>query len=426
LDPTPAQARDLERHAGAARFAFNWALAAVKANLAQREAERSYGLDGDGLTPALGWSLPALRRAWNRAKREVAPWWAECSKEAYNTGLDGLARALKNFGESKNGKRKGKRVGFPRFKSRRRAASSVRFTTGVIRVEPDRHHITLPRLGKIKTHESTRKLARRVEAGTARILSATLCREGGRWLCAFTVEVQRDARQMALPGSVVGVDMGITHLAVLSTGEAVSNPRCLDRTLRGLRSASRTLSRKQGPDHRRGQQPSKRWQRAKDRVHKLHHRVTNLRRDGLHKLTTALAREHGTVVVEDLNVAGMLGNRRLARHIADASFAEIRRQLDYKTRWNGGRLVVADRWFPSSKTCSGCQTVKPKLSLATRVFTCEACGLSLDRDLNAALNLKQHVARSGRETVNGRGADQKTQPGWAGGCEAPTPQRASA
>src|SRR5882757_11440420 len=103
LDPNAAQARDLERHAGAARFAFNWALAAVKANIGQRAAERSYGVAEEQLTPALGWSLPALRRGWNQAKGEAAPWWAECGKEAYNTGLDGVARALNNFADSRSG-----------------------------------------------------------------------------------------------------------------------------------------------------------------------------------------------------------------------------------------------------------------------------------------------------------------------------------
>src|SRR3977135_2956968 len=214
LDPTPAKARDVESHAGAARFAYNWALAAVKANIGQRAAERSYGLDGDDLTPILGWNLPALRRTWNATKHEVAPWWTECSKEAFNTGLDGVARALKNFSDSKSGARAGKKAGFPQ--SRRRGTPSVRFTTGTIRVETDRHHITLPRLGRIKTHESTRKLARRIEQGTARILSATVRRECGRWLCSFTCEVQRAHQAPTRPDAVVGVDLGITHLAVLS------------------------------------------------------------------------------------------------------------------------------------------------------------------------------------------------------------------
>ena len=112
LDPTPSQARDLERHAGAARFAYNWALAAVKANMGQRAAEKSYGVSEQGLTAVLGWNLPALRRAWNQAKGQVAPWWGECSKEAFNTGLDGVARALRNFGDSRSGKRAGRKVGF--------------------------------------------------------------------------------------------------------------------------------------------------------------------------------------------------------------------------------------------------------------------------------------------------------------------------
>ncbi|HET8683595.1 MAG TPA: IS607 family element RNA-guided endonuclease TnpB [Micromonosporaceae bacterium] len=432
LDPTPAQQRRLAAHAGAARFAFNWALAAVKANLAQRAAERSYGIAGDELTPALGWNLPALRRAWNQAKAEVAPWWAECSKEAFNTGLDALARALASFSASRSGRRAGRRIGFPRFRSRRRAVPSVRFTTGPIRVEADRRHITLPRLGAVKTHESTRKLARRIEAGTARILSATVRLAGGRWFCSFTVEVQRAGRGAAQPQAVAGVDVGITHLAVLSTGQTVPNPRHLGRARRKLRSACRTLSRRSGPDRRTGKRASARWTRAKANLHRLHARVANLRRDGLHKLTTRLARQYGTIVVEDLNVAGMLTNRRLARHISDAGFGEIRRQLGYKTTWNGGKLVIADRWYPSSKTCSGCGAVKAKLPLRVRTFTCQYCGLSLDRDLNAARNLAQLVTSTtgtgvaGDPTpngVNGRGADQKTTPVVAGGREASTPHR---
>jgi putative transposase len=206
----------------------------------------------------------------------------------------------------------------------------------------------------------------------------------------------------------------------------VPNPKHLGRAQRDLRRASRRASRRVGPDRRSEQRPSKRWEKANRARNAIHHRVSRLRRDGLHKLTTGLATTIGTVVVEDLNVAGMLRNHKLAQHLADASFAEIRRHLEYKTLWNGGRLVVADRWFPSTKTCSRstCRAVKPKLSLSTRVFRCEHCGLVIDRDLNAALNLAHQVAQSGWETQNGRGADQKTGPdGPAGGCEASTPHR---
>ncbi|MEN3616185.1 IS607 family element RNA-guided endonuclease TnpB, partial [Plantactinospora sp. ZYX-F-223] len=411
LDLTPTQERAVLAHAGAARLAYNWALARVKAVMDQRAAQRTYGVPDGQLTPAVGWSLPALRREWNAAKGGVAPWWRECSKEAFNTGLDALARALKNWADSRAGKRAGRPVGFPRFKFRRRTTPSVRFTTGTIRVEPDRMHVTLPRLGRLKLHESARKLARRVDNDTARIMSATVRRDGGRWHVSFTVEVERADQVPAKPTSVVGVDVGVTHLAVLSTGELVDNPRHLVASQARLRAWGRALSRKSGPDRRTGRRPSKRWERASARLGRAHARVAHLRRDGLHKLTTRLTREHGTVVVEDLNVGGMLRNRRLARHIADAGFAEIRRQLAYKTSWNGGRLIVADRWYPSSKTCSGCGAVKAKLALSEREYDCEACGLVLDRDLNAARNLAAVAAEfdtAGSGPVAARGADRKT------------------
>ncbi|MEV7028416.1 helix-turn-helix domain-containing protein, partial [Kitasatospora sp. NPDC093558] len=171
LDPTDRQVVALLRHAGAVRVAYNWALARVKANLSQREAERSYGVED--LTPAFGWSMYSLRKAWNQAKNDVAPWWAQCSKEAYATGLEQLATGLKNWSDSRSGRRKGRPMGFPRFKSKHRAVKSCRFTTGAIRLD-GRTHVVLPVLGRIKTHESTRKLARRIEAGTARIKSATV------------------------------------------------------------------------------------------------------------------------------------------------------------------------------------------------------------------------------------------------------------
>ncbi|QGN50755.1 IS200/IS605 family element transposase accessory protein TnpB [Micromonospora sp. WMMC415] len=413
LDLSPAQERAVLGHVGAARMAYNWALARVKAVLDQRAAERSYGIPEDELTPAIGWSLPALRRGWNAAKGEVAPWWRDYSKEAYNTGLDALARGLNSWADSRSGKRAGRRVGFPRFKSRRRSTPSVRFTTGTIRVDPDRKHVVLPRLGRLRLHESARKLARRLAAGTARILSATVRRDGHRWYVSFTCQVERARRTPTCPDATVGVDLGVRRLAALSTGEPVPNPQHLDAALRKIRRISRGLSRKVGPDRRSRRDASKRWQRARGRLGRVHARVANLRRDGLHKLTTRLAATYGTIVVEDLNVAGMLRNRRLSRRIADAGFAEIRRQLVYKTQWYGGRLVVADRWYPSSKTCSGCGAVRTKLALSERTFTCTTCGLVADRDVNAARNLAAlaaAVAGSGPETLNGRRADCKTPP----------------
>lgn len=408
LDPTPAQERALRSHAGAARVAFNWGLARVKAVTGQREAERSYGITGDSLTPAVSWSLYSLRKDWNAAKDTVAPWWRECSKEAFSTGLDQLARALRNWGGSRNGKRKGKPVGFPRFRSKRKARLSVRFTTGAVRCEAA--HAVLPRLGRVKLHE-------RAATGDARILSATVRRERGRWFASFTVEQDVKRPAPRLPDAVAGVDLGIKALAVVATSASeafeVPNPRHLSRALRKVRRLSRAVSRRQGPGRRTGRKPSNRWRRASAALGRAQGRVADQRKDGLHKLTTRLAGEFGTVVVEDLHVAGMLKNRRLARHAADASFGEVRRQLEYKTAWRGGRLIVADRWFASSKTCSGCGAVKAKLLLSERTYACTSCGMVADRDLNAALNLaalgRRELAGSGPDS-NGRGADRKTGP----------------
>jgi putative transposase len=171
LDPTPRQRRALASHCGAARVAYNWGLELVKSRLDQRRA---------GDTVEVPWTLPELRREWNRAKQDVAPWWAENSKEAYSSGLDGLARALRNWSDSRKGHRGGRTTGFPRRKRKRRTRDTCRFTTGAIQVLPDRKHIQLPRIGTLKTHESTRKLARRLEKGTARVLAATISRNADR------------------------------------------------------------------------------------------------------------------------------------------------------------------------------------------------------------------------------------------------------
>ncbi|MEV4376264.1 IS607 family element RNA-guided endonuclease TnpB [Streptosporangium sp. NPDC049644] len=407
LDPTPEQAEALASHCGAARFVFNWGLARVKAALDQRDAERSYAVAEDQLTE-VPWSLYSLRRSWNLAKGEAAPWWANNSKEAYNSGLDGVARGLKNWAASRTGTRAGKKAGFPRFKSKHRTTPACRFTTGTIRVEVDRHHLTLPRLGAIRTRESTRKLARHLERGTGRILSATVRLEGGRWVVALTCQIDRTQRTPALPGAVVGVDLGVKDLAVLSTGEVVANPKHHRTALRRLRRLNKQLARRVGPRTPDGgwHEASARWFKAKAALARVHARVANQRRDGIHKLTTRLASTYGTVVVEDLNVSGMLANRCLARAVADVGMGEVRRQLTYKTGWSGGRLVVADRWYPSSKTCSGCGAVKAKLPLSERTYECTGCGLVLDRDLNAALNLAAlaaDVAQSCGETLNACG-----------------------
>ncbi|NML50013.1 IS200/IS605 family element transposase accessory protein TnpB [Streptomyces sp. R302] len=415
LDPNASQEAALRSHCGAARAAYNWAVGWVTASWWQRRAEESYGISEAKLTQWRPWSLPALRKAFNEAKKtdpRFAAWWEENSKEAYSTGLTNASSAFDNYAKSKNGKRKGRRTGAPRFKPKRKARLACRFTTGTIRVDTDARHVTLPRLGTLRTHEPTVKLLTRVQAGTARILSATVRHERGRWFASFQVEVKRDLVKVARPDAAVGIDLGVKTLAVMadSMGEirTVPNPRHLDAALKQLRRTSRTVSRRQGPDRRTGQKPSRRWEKANAARNRVHHRVANLRADALHKLTSAVAAEYGTVVVEDLNVAGMLRNPRLARHIADAGFGEIRRRLTYKAQRNGCRIVAANRWFPSSKTCSGCGAVKAKLPLHVRTYECGACGLVIDRDDNAALNLAALAAAC--VTGTGVAGDQDTAP----------------
>jgi putative transposase len=389
LDPSPAIERACRAHVGAKRFAFNWGLALVQDRLGARRR-------GEPVT--VPYTLPALRREWNQHKTVVAPWWPEHSKEAYSSGLDALARALKNHRESRQGKRKGRRLGFPAFRKKGQGRQSVRFTTGAIRVE-DRTHIVLPRMGIMRTHEPTTALLDRVQDGRARILSATLSSEGGRWYVSFTCDVEREERGPASPDAVVGVDTGLRDLAVLSTGERIPAPRPLRAAERHVARANRELARrKPGSGH---------WNRTKQKLTQIHARCSHIRRDALHKLTRRLATTYGTFVVETLNVAGMMRGR-LAKSVADTGMAEIRRQLEYKHTWYGSTLIKAPQHYPSSKRCAQCGVVKTTLPWWVRVFHCEACGTVIDRDDNAAQNLAALVAAvagSGPETQHARGRD---------------------
>jgi putative transposase len=419
LDPNNQARSALASHAGAARFAFNWGLALIIDRLeARRVLEALAVRQGAGLAEAgvwaaeragpVPWSLPALRREWNQAKDQVAPWWAGNSKEAYNTGLDALARALKSFFDARSGKRKGGRVGWPKSK-KRGGRRSFRVTTGSFGVV-DGRHVRLPRIGVIRTKEPTGKLSGRLAAGTARILSASVSERAGRWYVSFTCEADRP--EAGVPaGQPVGVDVGVKYLAVLSTGEKVPNPRHLRRWQRRQARLQVELARRQGPA--RGKPPSRRWKATSSRLGKTHAKVAQARSDGLHKLTTRLARAHAVVVIEDLNVAGMTAKGAgrakrakagLNRAILDAAPGQLRRQLAYKTRWSGSALIVADRWYPSSKTCSACGAVKTKLLLAERTYHCGHCGLVIDRDYNASINLAALAASTG--TASGAGTGQ--------------------
>jgi putative transposase len=445
LDPTPAQQQALLSHAGGARLAYNTMLAAVKANLDQRHAERSYGITEPELTRCMGWSFLSLRNDWNRRKHSVAvgddgsAWWPQNSKEVYANACRALADSLANWQASKNGTRRGPPMRFPRFKTKTGAAKAFSFSTGVIRIEPERHHITLPRLGTIRTHENTRKLARRIDAGSARILKATVRLERGRWLVSLTCIVARDIGRPAhvKPGAkVVGIDAGVKDLIVVADAEGNElarhpAPRELKAAQRTLRALQRKAARQVGPwdqATRSRRDPSHGWAATQRAVGRAYARVANLRADRTHKLTTQLSQTHDVIGAETLAVKTMMaagGSRKrgLNRALADAGLGALLGQLDYKSGWYGSRIVKADRWFPSSKTCSGCGAVKTKLHLAERTYQCDSCGLVIDRDLNAAVNLARyahHQTAPSTGVVTG-GADRKPSPdGDAGGSETRT------
>jgi putative transposase len=416
LDPNPAQERLLRNYAGAARFAYNWTIGAVSANLTQRRAEGMSGTAEEAVTPTLSWSAYGLGIAWNAAKAEVAPWWQEVSMHAFRSGTAAAAAALKNFGDSKSGRRKGRDVGFPKPKSRRRSTLSVSFVEinhQLSRLAPDRHHVRLmlpqsspdpevrrrrQHLSWIHTVESTRRLYKLVEGRRAKIQKVTISLRGGRWQVAFSVryEIPPTARTVTTSGRtrLVGVDAGLRHLATLSipfTGLSdaeghIENPALLVSHMRRLRKLDRAIARCRGASKNRA--------RLIKRRARLHSRIAKSRRLKLHRITGQLVRHFGNIAIEDLGVLAMSSRKgRLGRSMADASLGELRRQLTYKTADLGSALIVVDRFFPSSKTCSSCGSVKAKLDRKAVIFECDTCGAFVDRDVNAARNIAQEARR---------------------------------
>lgn len=449
LDPTPAQEETLRRYAGAARWAFNHALAA---KVAAHEEWRNQiaaivetGVPEDVARKQVKVPIPtkpAIQKAWNQVKGDsrtgedgCCPWWHEVNTYCFQSAFADADAAWKNWLDSLTGRRAGRRVGYPRFKKKGRSRDSFRIHHDVkkpgIRLVTYRR-LRIPKLGEVRLHDSAKRLARLIDRSEAIVQSVTVSRGGHRWyasvLCKVTVELpDRPTRRQAAAGTI-GVDLGVTHLMALSQEvdlgqgptQLVDNPRYLKATLRRLRRAQQALSRTEKGSARR--------EKAKRRVARLHGQVAERRATFLHGITKRLATGFHTVAIEDLNVTGMTRSAKgtieapgknvrakagLNRAILDASPGEIRRQLTYKTSWYGSALAICDRWFPSSRTCSACGEQNPRLTLADRVFVCPSCGLAMNRDINAARNIAVHaviaptsgaVASGKGETLNARGA----------------------
>jgi putative transposase len=413
VEPTnPEQWPRVAQQFGGRRYAYNWALEQVKCNLDARAADPS--------VPPLAWNLYQLRKAWNQAKHEVAPWWRACSKEAFASGIADLVQALGNWSDAKHGRRAGRPVGFPRFQARHRDRGRVRFTTGALRLEPDRRHIVLPVIGRLRSKENTRRLQRLVAKGRARILSMTLSeqdRQRGRLVVSVQAIVAEPPRSPSEPDGRCGIDLGIgVEWAVVAhhddTIERIAHPAPWVETHKQRRRVARQRSRRTVG--------SRGHRRASAKLAVLDRRAANLRTQAVHSLTTRLSRRYGSVVVEDLDVAAMgrgMGRRAFRRSVPQAGIGRVRPLLAYKCPREGGQLRVADRWFASSKTHHGCGGYAADLPLGDRVWRCPRCGQLVDRNDNAARNLRDWTGGSidgDRVVVAGRDVQR-------GGVAAPVP-----
>ncbi|MEV0236333.1 RNA-guided endonuclease TnpB family protein [Nonomuraea sp. NPDC050786] len=385
LAPTLEQRARLGRHAGLSRVVENFCLEKVKAALAQREAEKTYGVPDKELTP-VPWSAPALERLWRLEHRRRYPWFGEegLSSRVPKEACRVRAAAFKNFFDSRSGKRKGRKVGFPAWRKRKHGS---RFRYDADRARPESARVVrLPGVGKVRTLEDMSWLTDRIADGRARVIGATVREQARRWWVSFQLEIDRadinTKRAVAANAPACGVDVGVKTFATVvdddGTVTEIHAPKPLKAALRKLRKAGKVVARKKPGSSNRA--------RAVKRLGRVHLEVANRRADFLHKTTTMLARSKRAIAVETLNVAGMVANRRLARAISDLGFGEFFRQLEYKTAWYGSAVWAADRWFPSSRLCGGCGSINRDLTLADRVWTC-GCGLEHDRDVNAARNL---------------------------------------
>ena len=400
LDPTPEQRALLASHTGASRFCHNFLLGIVMENWKENREKKAAG---DEVTKAsyLGTRQLDLQMLWYERREEAASWFTENASSTYNYAQLHLAQAFANYFAG--------RARVPKFKSKGRSES---FTlAGASTRLVDSHHVRLSRIGDVKTYESMRKLYRHLERDSARILSVTVTERRGNYTLAFTAQMSRVIPAPRSPERVIGIDVGLTTLynGAMPDGTqvlSVANPRHYQRRQARLARAQRVASRRCGP--RKGVAPSNRWRRANQRVQNVHADIANARKNLIHDTTTMLAKSYDRIVVEDLNVKGMLKNHTLAQHISDVAWGEFVRQLEYKATWYGSTVVRADRFFPSSKTCSSCGAVKAKLSLEIRTYHCGACGLTMDRDHNAAVNLARWTSQAtsaGTRSVAGRGGE---------------------
>ena len=347
------QRQKLARHAGVARHAYNWGHGLCLGIL-------SHNAD---ISPDEKIKFPTaidLHKWLNKLVKPENPWYYEVSKCAPQYALRHLAQAWQDCFKKKKGR--------PKFKKKGRQDS---FTLdGTIKILSSQK-IQVPVIGVLKTYERLPE--------NYRPKNVTISREAERWFISFKIDVPVVSTDKEI--DVVGIDLGVKALATRSTGETIEGTKSYRKYEKKLARLQRQVSRKVSRSSNR--------HKAQVKVQRLHRKIANIRKDTLHKLTSHLCKNHAVNVIEDLNVSGMLANHKLAKSIADMGFYEFRRQMEYKSELYGSQLIIVDRFYPSSKTCSNCGTIKDSLPLSERVFCCEHCHLKIDRDLNASKNLEK-------------------------------------
>lgn len=330
------------KHAGSARYAYNWGKAVCDKAISNRE-KRPSGYD--------------LEKKFVAEEKGTNEWLYEVSK--YST-----QRALRNIDEAYKRKKK-VGAGHPKFK--KKGVKDSFYLGKPINIEGNK--IKVPKFGWIKCSEVLPQCD---------VKSVVISKTAGQWFISFNIPNNSSITDKCF--NAVGVDLGIKTLATLSDGKIFEAIKTYRNNKHKLKLLQRKLSKKQ--------KGSKNREKARKNVARLHYKIANIRKDSTHKLTTYLAKNHGEICIEDLDVKGMTKNHKLASAILDGGFFEFRRQLEYKCQWYGSTLTIVDRFYPSSKTCSACGNIKQSLKLSDRTYECGVCGFAIDRDLNAAINLK--------------------------------------
>ena len=361
LNPTPEQEIYFRKAAGTKRFVFNQALALWKWG-------KSVEIEEFG--PA------EIKRQINTFKEEQFPWMYDVAKDVVEGAIQDLGVALNNYFESKSGKRKGAKVGFPKFKTKKTKKQSFRLNNDKFKVDDQR--IRIPNLGWVNMAETLRF--------QGKIMGAVVSKVADWWCVSITVDIERQTPN-EFPVATVGVDVGIKTLAKLSDEREFENQKPLRKGLSLLKKLNRSLNRRT--------KGSQRWWKAKSKLGRFHFRVGNQRSDAHHKASHTIAKTYAFIGLEDLHVKGMAKNRKLSLSISDVGLGEFLRQIEYKSDWFGGETVRVGRFYASSKTCNDCGYVNKELTLKDRTWICQGCGTSHDRDLERRQEYRTRSAQTG-------------------------------